>query len=430
MSSRAESISSYPHLLLWLLLVNSVFSETVQHACPSKCKCEIYDDSNDSCSLSVTCSYLKLTEIPTAPSSCSVQSLDLSDNKLTRIRELTFKDYRTLESLSLSYNEIDVVDSRAFLGLEMLRNVDLSHNKLRVIPPNIFSNNSFLERVLLSENHLVYVADSQPILASTSVRYLDLSSCSLTSINTHTFSQLPSLQSLDLNSNSLQEIHQDVLYPLSRLIVLNLENNRLKCDCDLVDVLNWLSDRRKSRGLEGEHRPVKCVEGGMYRTIWTAANRNKSCTKQSTVISATTIPTEPSQILQTKENEEEIPTAGMWCDELFCWSTNTVLVFIILSLILAIAVFVALVGVHCVIKYVNSRRQRTESLVQRKGTEKSKINLFSRIPFFSFFIYSDSFAEKCVTHSATSSEDTSSACEPCNFYETIKCDTHSLLVPG
>jgi hypothetical protein len=358
-----------------------------------------------------------------------VQSLDLSDNKLTRIRELTFKDYRTLKSLCLSYNEIDVIDSRAFFGLEMLRKIDLSHNKLRVIPPDIFSNNYFLYRVSLSENPLVYVPDSQPILSSISVRYLDLSYCSLTSINTHTFSQLPSLEILGLKSNSLREIHQDVLDPLTELIVLDLGNNRWKCDCDLVEVLNWLSDRRKSRGLEGKQKPVRCVEGGVYRTILTAENKNKSCAKQSTVISATTIPTEPSQILQTKENEEEIPAAGMRWDELFCWNTNTVLVFIILPVMLGAAVFVALVGVKFVFNCMNSRRRSTESLVRKKGTDKSKRNFFSRIPLFSFFIYSDSFAEKYVTYSATSDEDTTSAHECDHMYETIKFDTYSSLVP-
>jgi hypothetical protein len=306
-----------------------------------------------------------------------VQSLDLSYNKLTRITELTFKDYHTLESLCLSYNEIDVIDSRAFFGLEMLRNIDLSHNKLRVIPPDIFSGNRLLQKVSVLGNPLEYVPDTQPILSSTSVIDLDLSYCSLTSINTHTFSKLSSLQTLDLNSNNLQEIHQDVLDPLTELIVLDLGNNRWKCDCDLVDVLNWFYDRRKSRGLEGEHRPVRCVEGDVYRTIWTAANKNKSCAKQSTVISATTIPTEPSQILQTKENEEEIPTAGMRRDKLFSWNTNTVLVFIILPLMSGAAVFVALVGVHCVIKYVNSRRRNRVSPVQRKGTDNSTHSLLS-----------------------------------------------------
>jgi hypothetical protein len=302
----------------------------------------------------------------------------------------------------------------------MLRKIDLSQNKLQVIPPDIFSNNFFLERVSFRENPLMYVADSQPVLASTFVRYLDLSYCSLTSINTHTFSQLPSLQILYLNSNRLREIHQDVLDPLTELIVLDLRNNRWECDCGLVEVLNWLSERRKSRGLEGEHTPVRCVEGGVYRTIWTAADKNKSCAKQSTVISATTIPTEPSQILQTKENEEEIPTARMSWDELFSWNTNTVLVFIILPLMLAIAVFVALVGVKCVFNCMNSRRQSTESLVRKKGTDKSKRNFFSRIPFFSFSIYSNSFAEKYVTYSATSDEDTTSAHECGHVYETIK----------
>jgi hypothetical protein len=148
------------------------------------------------------------------------------------------------------------------------------------------------------------------------------------------------------------------------LIVLDLGNNSWECDCGLVEVLNWLYGRRKSRGLDGEHTPVRCAEGGEYRTIWTAANRNKSCTKQSTVISATTIPTELSQILQTEENEEEIPAAGMRLDELLSWNINTVLVFIILLLMLAAAVFVALVGDNCVIGCMYSRRQSTECSIR------------------------------------------------------------------
>jgi hypothetical protein len=160
-----------------------------------------------------------------------------------------------------------------------------------------------------------------------------------------------------------------------------------------VDVLNWLSDRRKSRGLEGEHKPVRCYEGGVYRTIWTAANKNISCTKQSTVILATVIPTEPTQILQTKENEEETPTVGMWWDKLFSW--NYLWVFIILPLMIGAAVFVAFVIVNCVC------RQSIESLVSRKGTDKSrnyKWYFFSRIPLFSSSASSDSLDEN-FTHS-------------------------------
>jgi Leucine-rich repeat (LRR) protein len=384
MTSITESAFSVHHLLILLLvnqtLVNPVFSETVQYACPSKCTCEVF---NDSTNISVTGTDIGLSEIPSAPASYSVQSLDLSDNKLTRITELIFKDYRTLELLSLSYNEIDVVDSRAFFGLEMLRKIDLSHNKLRVIPPDIFSNNSFLERVSFSENPLVYVPDSKPILASTSVWYLDLISCSLTSIITHTFSQLPSLQTLNLNSNKLQEIHQHILNPLKGLENLDLGNNPWKCNCDVVQALSWLSDRRKSRGLEGEHSPVKCVDRGMNRTIWTAANKNKSCADESGVISTTTtILTESAQILQPKEYEEGSPTAVSSLDELLSWIKYAFL-FLILTLILAVFILIV-------------RRY-----------------FFQRITLFSCCISCDSFRENYVTHSVLCSEDrsSSSGCE-------------------
>jgi hypothetical protein len=222
---------------------------------------------------------------------------------------------------------------------------------------------------------------------------------------------------LDLSLNNLQEIHEDILDPLTELIILDLGNNRWKCDCDVVEVLNWFSERRKSQGLAGEHRPVRCVEEGVYRTIWTAANRNKSCTKQSRAISTTVISTESAQILQRKEYEEESPTAGGWRGELLSW--NNVLVFIILPLKLGVAVFVALVGVNCFVNYMNYRRQCTESKVSKNKTESSKVYFFSRIPSFSSPISSDPFAEKYGRHSVISIEDRSNSYDSYHLYERI-----------
>jgi Leucine-rich repeat (LRR) protein len=291
---------------------------------------------------------------------------------LTHIREFIFKDYRILETLVLSDNEIDVVDSRAFSGIGMLINIDLSNNNLPFIPFSIFSDNPVLESVSFRGNPLVYVPDSSPIFSSPSVISLDLSFCSLTSINSKTFSQLPGLQVLDLYSNNLREIRKDMFKPLTELVVIDLGNNFWKCDCDIVKVLSYLSERRQSRLLDGEHKPVKCFDAGVYKTIWTAANKNKVCAEQSPVISSTTIPTESSNILEPKENKEETATAGSWWGELLSWNTNTFLVFIILPVMLGIATLVSLITVNCVFNFMSSRRQsqcplflRTEPKIQK-----------------------------------------------------------------
>jgi hypothetical protein len=423
MGSKVEYVFSAQNLLMSLLLlnkvlVNSVFSETVHQACPSECIC---DTSHNFTILSVTCSYLELTEIPTISSPYSVQLLDLSNNQLTHIREFIFKDYRVLETLVLCGNEIDVVDSRAFSGIGMLIDIDLSYNKIRFIPLSIFSDNPVLERVSFRGNPLGYVPDSSPIFASPSVISLDLSFCSLTSINSQTFSQLPGLQVLDLYSNNLREIRKDMFNPLTELVVIDLGNNFWKCDCGIVEVLSCFSERRQSRLLDEEHKPVKCFDAGVYKTMWSAANKDKVCAEQSPVISSTTIPTESSNILELKENKEETPTAGSWWGELLSWNTNTVLVFIILPLMLGIATFVSLITVYFVINVMNSRRQSTVSSVSKNGTENSKRHLFSRIPSTPSSISSDSIAEKQIAASGSSSVgDRPNAYDSYHLYERIE----------
>jgi Leucine-rich repeat (LRR) protein len=162
-----------------------------------------------------------------------------------------------VDKLSLSDNEINVVDLKAFCDIRKLRYIDLSYNNLQFINASMFSDNPVLETVSCKRNPLAYAADFSPNIASHSVKFLDLSSCSLNSLNSQSLSQLPGFQILDLSSNNLQEFHQDILNPLTELIFINLSNNRWKCDCDIVEVLDCLSERRKSQGLDGERKPVK-----------------------------------------------------------------------------------------------------------------------------------------------------------------------------
>jgi hypothetical protein len=417
MVSKVQYIFIVPSFLMPLILFDEVVTsyvgaETVQHACPSKCVCK----TGEFTGLSVLCSFLELAEIPKTPSSYSVQSLDLSYNKLTHIRELIFRDYRILETLGLSYNEINVVDSRAFSGLLMLKNIDLSYNNLRFIPDSIFADNPVLEFVSFRGNPLVYVPDSSPIFASTSVISLDLSFCALTSINPQTFSQLPRLQVLDLSSNNLREINQDILNPLTELIVIELGNNLWKCDCGIVEALNWLSERRRSLSLHGEHKPVKCVDAGVYKTLWTAVNKNKFCAEEARVISST-IPTVSSRNLEPKENKEKTPTAGSWWSELQSW--NTVLVFILLTLMLVTAACVSWITVKRVIIFANSRRETIISSVSKNRTENLKTHLFSRMPLIPSSISSDSIAEKQVVAPGSNFEDTFNAYDIYHIYERI-----------
>lgn len=262
------------YVAVFVLLVTDqlVCSKTIENTCPTNCSCR--QDS-------LECSNIGLTEIPTAVLSEHVLSFVFSNNRLTYLMERAFRDYRFLEYLNLSENEIEGVDSRAFHGLARLNNIDLSYNNLQYITPVIFSDNLVLEKVSFRGNQLAYFPDSPPILASHSIASLDLSYCTLTSINADTFSQLPNLQILNLNNNKLREFNREILNTLTKLINVDLGNNMWKCDCNIVDVLNLLIKKRNSRGLYGEHKPLKCFDAGVYKKIWMAASKNESCKEQS-----------------------------------------------------------------------------------------------------------------------------------------------------
>jgi Leucine-rich repeat (LRR) protein len=274
---------------------------------------------------------------------------DISDNKLTNLTEFAFRDYRFLEYLNLCENEIVLVNSGAFHGLASLKKIDLSCNNLNYIAPSIFSDNPVLETVSFRGNPLAYFPDSSPILASLSIISLDLSSCTLTSVNSDTFSQLPNLRILNLNSNRLREFSLDILNTLTGVSNVDLGNNMWKCDCKIVEVLILLSKRRNSTSVDGEHKPVKCLEAGVYKTIWMTMSKNESCTEQSRKSSEKVTSAGPTNILgstenlstnlQMKEREEDISALESVKKEVLITNKQQLVILVILcvfGLLLAI----------------------------------------------------------------------------------------------
>jgi hypothetical protein len=238
-------------------------------------------------SISVKCSYLNLSDIPLLRPD-SVQNLDLSHNVIRTLRNDSFPNYLRLSTVILSYNGLEDIQLNAFPGLQMIRTIDLSHNNLKSIYPEIFSSNQKLQFLFLSSNPLTHIPSQSPILVSDSVVRLDLSSCSLTKIDSLTFCRLPRLYNLDLSSNFLQTVSVSSLENLPHLNVLRLANNRWTCNCEVVELVQWESKRR---GRRSAHRPIKCLEGGKYRTLWSAAGGGRSCNESTTpaplVVSAT-----------------------------------------------------------------------------------------------------------------------------------------------
>jgi hypothetical protein len=359
-------------------------------ACPARCTCNGLQSYTDG--IIVKCSYLDLSDISLSLP-ISVQTLDLSHNAIRTLKNDSFSNYLRLSTIILSHNKLEDIELNAFSGLQMLTDIDLSYNNLKTIHPQIFSSSSKLEYLSLSSNPLVNIPSQSPILVSDTICSLDLSSCSLTAIDTITFSRLPRLYSLDLSSNRLSAVSVTTLENLTELRILELANNRWTCNCSVVELMQWA---QKRRGHLPAHKPLKCLEGGKYSTLWTAVGRDTSCKESVTPVphireAATDMTTALRRIPFTQRtatylySSQDLATetvvtswaepmatpeteTGDW-DALFPWNANTVLVYLILPCTLGVAVFLALTAVDYITQTWLVRRPR--HVIQAKDNSLS-----------------------------------------------------------
>jgi hypothetical protein len=334
--------------------------------CPAKCSCSTVNGYVNS--RTVKCSFLGLSDIPAVLNSSTLHTLDLSNNELSILKNASFSSYSSLCKLILSNNNVEEIEINAFAGLQMMRDLDLRYNDLKSFNPEIFSANPVLENVSLQGNPIAIISPDSPILISTSISYLDLSSCSLTSVNSVTFSRLPSLYTLDLSSNLLQTISITTFEKLPDLRVLKLNNNRWKCNCDISEVMQWLTVKITQAPA---HKPVKCLEGQSYRKFWTAAGGSKPCSVSTTAEAIVVTPVTSEAEPRTSPKSETEGGAS-----LLSWNINTLCVFVILPITLGVAVFLSLIAAKYITKKCTFRPSQHE--IQRK--DGHLVSLFSLAP--------------------------------------------------
>lgn len=83
-----------------------------------------------------------------------LERLDLSSNRLGRVRREAFVNFSSLVQLTLRRNIIRVVEEGAFTGLGVLENLDLSENRLATLREDAFVPLYFLQKLDLSGNEL------------------------------------------------------------------------------------------------------------------------------------------------------------------------------------------------------------------------------------------------------------------------------------
>ena len=275
-----------------------------------------------------------LAEVPIIYSRGTVRVLNLSNNKIARLKKSDWEHYYVLETLYLSRNEILRIES-GDLPIPKLKYLDLSINRLTYIHPKVFEDTPILEYVNLRQNPIKSLE-----FHSKSVLFLDLSFCPLELLSAEAFSGFPRLLSLNISYNNITEINLNLFSENSSLISLDLRNN--KCNvhsAEVMEILKLVSSRRKLLGLSEEDVPKNCKREFMENLSEMYTNK-------------------PADT--TTEHESGF------------WSANKIVLFCALPLLLGVSVFISIVLAHRFMSWIDSNK-----LVESKSNECSDYSHFS-----------------------------------------------------
>ncbi|XP_060532930.1 leucine-rich repeats and immunoglobulin-like domains protein 1 [Cylas formicarius] len=159
-----------------------------------------------------------------------LQALGLPNNQLTAVPTQALKYLPELDRLDLSGNKMKTIDGASFKGLRNLSFIDLSNNLLTKISPNTFDDELELKILRLRGNRLglLVINKLNPL---PTVDELDLSENLLMGpLGPKTFPKMDSLKDLQLSYNSLSSIKMGALQGLPNLTSLRLQHN-------LIDVI-------------------------------------------------------------------------------------------------------------------------------------------------------------------------------------------------
>ncbi|XP_060523173.1 toll-like receptor 3 [Cylas formicarius] len=192
----------------------------------------------------------------------SLVKLDLSNMTWTTISYEVMKGLIRLEVLDLARNNISEISENSFQDLTSLSILYLSGNQLGSISSQIFQKLWKLEELYIDSNVLTTLPVD--LFQNTSLKYLNLSSNLLMSLEPGIFSNLDKLTTLDLSKNRFVTIQSEVFKPLVSLDTLNLENNLLHSLSYFGNVFNYTSllDTISPRTIQLNGNPWECKSLG------------------------------------------------------------------------------------------------------------------------------------------------------------------------
>ncbi|XP_064473061.1 toll-like receptor Tollo [Ornithodoros turicata] len=168
----------------------------------------------------------RLTDVPHALQFLRfLRSLDLSENLLQNVTNITLSGMSNLHSLKISGNRIGNMTRGTFQELKSLRRLDLSHNKIESLEHGIFDDASALNIILLNDNLLKDVNGLFMNLA-----HLRLLNVSRNGITWFDYALVPrQLKHLDIHDNEIETLgNYYELEDKMHLKILDASHNRIR----------------------------------------------------------------------------------------------------------------------------------------------------------------------------------------------------------
>jgi Leucine-rich repeat (LRR) protein len=94
----------------------------------------------------------------------TIQKLDLSNNRIEKLRDGSFLDIISLQEMSLADNRLTLMQRSAFHRLPRLKKINLSNNQIRNFHSEAFSDTPMVEELLLRNNRITRVSSESPYI--------------------------------------------------------------------------------------------------------------------------------------------------------------------------------------------------------------------------------------------------------------------------
>ncbi|XP_078603320.1 uncharacterized protein LOC144877290 isoform X1 [Branchiostoma floridae x Branchiostoma japonicum] len=169
-------------------------------------------------------------------------TLNLAENKLTRVPSEALGKINQLDTLNLSGNEITTLHPSDFVNQTTIMTLNLSGNNLTSVPENVLDNLSRIQEINLSGNPIVYVGPRA--FRGEQLFMVHLDHTKLRIIDGTAFNESVEVKSLRLNNNYLQFLPGGIYKPLTfygDLVELeDMTNNPWKCDCQMYEYAQYV----------------------------------------------------------------------------------------------------------------------------------------------------------------------------------------------